>query len=357
MTPSLKNNFSTFNKKRESQDPEILNLIMKEDQQDQETAHHDEIDEIAVILPVYMCAPVLREICERLLATLSQITDKFSIVFVDDCSPDDPWSLIKELGRMDERVKGLKLCRNFGQHYALTAGLDYCRARWYVVMDCDLQDAPEDILSLYAKAKEGYDVVVGVHGKDGHPMRKRRVSRLFYWLFRKLSGLNGDWHQGNFRIFSETVAQAFRQVREQLRFIPATFDWMGFETANVSVSHNPRAKGESAYTFRKLMELGLDTVLAHSEVPLKLVASFGLIVSILSVLGGLFIAVRTLFYGAVVSGWASLFVLICVVGGVQIFIMGVLGMYVGKTFNEAKKRPLYIVSNYSNVNLNRIDNY
>jgi dolichol-phosphate mannosyltransferase len=316
---------------------------------DQAKASRDDIDEIAVILPVYMCKSLLREVCDRLAATLSRITDRYSIVLVDDASPDHSWPLIEEMGHADPRIRGLRLCRNFGQHYALTAGLDHCRARWYVVMDCDLQDAPEDVLRLYEKAVEGHDVVVAVHGKGGHSTMKRLTSRLFYWLFRKLSGLKGDWHQGNFRIFSDTVAQAFRQVREQLRFLPATFDWMGFETTAIEVDHVPRNDGSSSYTFRKLAQLALNTILAHSEVPLKLVAAFGLVLSFASILGGAYIAVRTLFYGAAVSGWASLFVLICIIGGVQIFIMGVLGMYVGKTFNEAKKRPLYLVSNYSNI--------
>src|SRR5215218_259949 len=154
-------------------------------------------DEIAVVVPVYMGKAVLRKLCGRLVAALERITPDFSIVLVDDRAPDDPWPLIRELGREDSRIRGVQLSRNFGQHYALTAGIDHARARWYVVMDCDLQDAPEDIPQLYAKAREGFDIVVATRRKEGHGILKRYSSHIFYTAFNLLAGFNLSWSVGN----------------------------------------------------------------------------------------------------------------------------------------------------------------
>ncbi len=192
-------------------------------------------DEIAVVVPVYMGAAVLRKLCTRLIAALEPITPDFSIVLVDDRAPDDPWPLIRELGREDSRIRGVQLSRNFGQHYALTAGIDHALANWYVVMDCDLQDAPEDIPLLYAKVREGFDAIVGVRRKEGHGFAKRHVSRVFYRAFNLLAGFELDWSVGNFRIFSDRVAEGFRQMREQMRLFPASLNFMGFTVGTLEL--------------------------------------------------------------------------------------------------------------------------
>src|SRR5262245_52310952 len=228
-----------------------------------------ELPEIAVIVPVYNGRPMLEELCHRLVESVGGITRNFVIGLVDDASPDNPWPLICELGEQDARIKGLRLSRNFGQHYALTAGIDVVRARWYVIMDCDLQDAPEDIPLLYAKAIEGNDLVAGARRKEGHRIVKRHSSRVFYAMFRTLSGIKLDWSVGNFRIFSERVAEGFRSMREQMRFIPASFEWMGFDAVYVELPHHERAHGRSSYTLVKLLKLAVHTILAYSQTPLK----------------------------------------------------------------------------------------
>jgi glycosyltransferase involved in cell wall biosynthesis len=306
-------------------------------------------DDIAVVVPVYMGKAVLRELCERLVATLMKTTDCFSIILVDDRSPDNAWPLICELGQQDQRIRGIQLSRNFGQHYALTAGIDHAHARWYVIMDCDLQDAPEDIPLLYAKAGEGFDIVVGVRRKEGHGLIKRVASRFFYAAFNLLAGINLDWSAGNYRIFSDGVADGFRQMREQMRFFPASLSLMGFEVGYVPLPHYSRPEGKSSYTLKKLARLGVNAILVHSQRPLKIAAALGLFISALSLLAGLGIMVRALIWGATVTGWASLIVAICIIGGIQIFVTGVVGIYVGKCFEEAKKRPLYFVRDTSNL--------
>jgi dolichol-phosphate mannosyltransferase len=306
-------------------------------------------DEIAVVVPVYMGTAVLRKLCGRLVATLETITPDFSIVLVDDRAPDDPWPLIRELGREEPRIRGVQLSRNFGQHYALTAGIDHARADWYVVMDCDLQDAPEDIPLLHAKVREGYDAIVGVRRKEGHGFAKRHASRLFYRAFNLLAGFELDWSVGNFRIFSDRVAEGYRRMREQMRLFPASLSYMGFSVGTLELPHHPREEGKSSYTFGKLARLALNAILAHSQTPLKIAVVLGLAMAVLSLLAGLAIAVRALVWGIPVTGWASLIVAVFVVGGAQIFVTGIVGIYVGKTFEEAKKRPLYFVRDTVNL--------
>jgi glycosyltransferase involved in cell wall biosynthesis len=307
------------------------------------------IPEIAVIVPVYNGRSMLRELCRRVTEALSKITENFIIVLVDDAAPDDPWPVIRELSRDDLRIKGIRLSRNFGQHYALTAGIDAARANWYVIMDCDLQDAPEDIPRLYAKAQEGHDLVIGVRRKEGHHPVKRSISKIFYALFGLLSGVELDWSIGNFRIFSNAVADGFREMREQLRFVPASFEWMGFEAAHVELPHHARAQGRSSYTLGKLIRLAGNTILAHSQIPLKAVAVLGFAMSAVTFLVALIYFGRALFFGTSVIGWTSLFVTILFISSFQIALIGVLGIYVGKTFDEAKRRPLYIVKDTLNL--------
>lgn len=307
------------------------------------------LDEIAVVVPIYQGKAVLRELCQRLIDTLSRITNEFSIILVDDRSPDNPWPLIQALGQEDQRVRGIQLSRNFGQHHALTAGIDYARAHWYVVMDCDLQDAPEDILLLYQKVREGFDAVVGIRAKGGHNSVKRWTSRLFYVTFNLVSGIELDWSVGNYRIFSDRVAAGFREMREQLRFLPASLSWMGFEVGSIELPHHRRPVGKSSYTFWKLFQLAGNTIVAHSQIPLKITTLFGLVIAILSVIAGLIIVARVTIWGASITGWASLIVSVFMIGGAQMFITGIVGLYVGKCFEEAKRRPLYFVRETSNL--------
>ncbi len=312
-------------------------------------ASSDGIPEIAIIVPVYNGRPMLEELCRRLVDALGTITKDFVIVLVDDAAPDDPWPMIGAIGRREPRIKGVRLSRNFGQHYALTAGIDLVRARWYVIMDCDLQDAPEDIPLLYSKALEGHDLVAGLRLKGGHSIIKRQSSRLFYALFRVLSGIHLDWSTGNFRIFSNRVADGFRSMREQMRFIPASFEWMGFNPVYIPLPHHERSQGSSSYSLGKLVKLATHTILAHSQMPLKVVAGFGLVMSLITFAIAVVFFGRALLFGTEVVGWASLFVTMLFIGSIQIALMGILGIYIGKTFEETKGRPLYIVKDTMNL--------
>lgn len=298
---------------------------------------------ISIVVPVYKAENCLDELYRRLVDALETITADFEIILVEDCGGDHSWEMIERLSASDSRVKGLQFSRNFGQHYGITAGLDHCDGDWVVVMDCDLQDRPEEIPRLYAKAREGYDVVLARRGKRKDPLLKRVTSWLFYKLFSYLADIEYDEEIGNFRIISRKVVQAFRLMREQLRFFGGLINWMGFPTAKIDVEHADRFAGETSYTFGKLLKLAIESIIAYSDKPLRLSIKLGFTLAMLAFLYGLYIIYYALFHGAAVSGWSSLIASLYFIGGIIIAILGILGIYLGKTFDESKKRPLYIV--------------
>jgi dolichol-phosphate mannosyltransferase len=299
---------------------------------------------ISIVIPVYKAEHSLPVLYQRLKNTLEIISDEFEIILVEDCGGDRSWECILELARLDPRVKGLQLSRNFGQHYAITAGLDHCHGDWVVVMDCDLQDQPEEIPRLLQKALEGYDVVLANRGKRQDPLPKRLLSQLFYKIFNYFLDMNYNGEAGNFRIISRKVVLTFRQMRENLRFFGGLVAWMGFKTTSIEVQHAKSFDGKSTYTFKKLFKLASDAIIAYSDKPLRLSIYLGFLMSFFALLYGTYILIQALLQKTVVMGWASLIVSIYFIGGVIIAILGIIGIYLGKTFDETKKRPLYIIS-------------
>lgn len=298
---------------------------------------------ISVVIPVYSAEDCLRELYTRLQAALSTVSEDFEIILVEDCGKDGSWEVINQLAALDPRVKGYQFSRNFGQHYGISAGLDLCDGEWVVIMDCDLQDRPEEIPKLYAKALQGFDVVLANRGMRKDPLLKRMTSKLFYRLFSWLADMPYDGNAGNFRIVSRKVVEQYRLFKEQLRFFGGIINWLGFPTTEVSVAHDERFAGESSYNYRKLVKLAIDTIIAYSDKPLRLAIRLGFLLASFSVCFGVFIIYRALRFGVPVMGWSSLMVSIYFLGGVIIAILGVIGIYLGKTFDESKRRPLYVI--------------
>lgn len=298
---------------------------------------------ISIVVPVYKAENCLDELYRRLVAALESITPDFEIVLVEDCGGDRSWEIIERLSAQDARVKGIQFSRNFGQHYGITAGLDYCGGDWVVVMDCDLQDQPEEIPRLYAKAQEGYDIVLARRGVRQDPPLKRVTSLLFYKVFSYLADIEYDAQTGNFRIMSRKVVENFRRIREQLRFFGGLVQWMGFPSASIDVEHAERFEGQSTYTFSKLWRLASETIIAYSDKPLRLAIRFGFMMAFVAFCFGVYIFARALLYGSPIEGWSSLIVSLYFIGGIIISILGIMGIYLGKAFDESKKRPLYIV--------------
>lgn len=310
---------------------------------------------ISVVIPVYRADGCLEELYRRLVVSLEQISRDFEIVLVEDCGGDRSWEIIERLSTQDARVKGIQFSRNFGQHYGITAGLDYCDGDWVVVMDCDLQDRPEEIPRLYVKAQEGYDIVLARRGKRQDPVLKRCTSWLFYRLFSYLADIEYDAQTGNFRIMSRKVVDNFRRMREQLRFFGGLVQWMGFPRVSIDVEHAERHEGTSTYTFAKLWTLASETIIAYSDKPLRLAIRFGFMMAFFAFCYGVNIFTRALLYGSAIQGWGSLFVSLYFIGGIIIAILGIMGIYLGKTFDESKKRPLYIIRRTTFNESTRID--
>ncbi len=299
---------------------------------------------ISIVSPVYKAEKIVDELVRRIIDSVSKITEDFEIILVDDASPDNVWEFIERNCKKDKRVKGIKLSRNFGQFYAITCGLDYCKGDWVVVMDCDLQDQPEEIPRLYKKALEGYDVVLArrVGRKDN--LGRKIASWIFYNTFNYFSGMKYDIQVSGYRIFSKRVLETYCSMREQHRFFNGMIEWMGFPTASIDVEHAERFEGKSAYSFWKLIGLAVDVITSYSDKPLKFAAATGFGMSLFAFVYGSFILLRALILGSPVTGWSSLIVSLYFLSGIIITVLGVFGIYLGKTFSEVKKRPLYIVS-------------
>jgi dolichol-phosphate mannosyltransferase len=302
-----------------------------------------------VVIPVYNAEGTLLSLYDRLVSAVTPLTADFEIVFVDDGSADGSWPIIRDLASRDSRVQGLRLSRNFGQHHAIGAGLDVCQGSWVVVMDCDLQDAPEEIPRLYACALEGNDVVLARRAQRRDAWLRRSASWVFYRLFSYLTEIRWDSRVGAFRILSRKVVEELRMMREQLRFLAGLVDWLGFPTAVVEVQHATRQSGRSSYSWRKLIRLGGHAVIAHTNKPLRLVIRLGFAISALAFVAGAFLVVRFLVYGNQLAGWNSVIIAVAFLSGLNITILGVLGVYLGKVFDEVKRRPLYVVREASNL--------
>lgn len=298
---------------------------------------------ISIVIPVYRADSCLQELHRRLVFVLENIDTTFEVILVEDCGGDNSWAVIEQLASDDKRVRGIQFSRNFGQHYGISAGLDICRGDWVVVMDCDLQDRPEEIPRLYSKAREGYDVVLARRGLRQDPLLKRFTSHVFYKVFSYLAEIEYDGEIGNFRIMSKKVVVNFRRMGEQLRFFGGLVQWMGFPTASIEVEHAERFEGKSSYTFAKLWKLASETVIAHSDKPLRLAVRFGFLLAFLSFCYGAYIFIHALLHDSTIPGWSSLIVSLYFIGGVIIGILGIIGIYLGKTFDETKKRPLYVI--------------
>lgn len=299
--------------------------------------------EISVVIPVFKAERFLEELYNRLTESLSSITDSYEIILVEDAGPDSSWEKIVKLAARDEKIHGIQFSRNFGQHYGITAGLDVCKGNWVVVMDCDLQDKPEDIPRLYNKACKGYDVVVGKRKGRSASFFRKIIVNIFYSIFSYLSGINYDGSVGNFRIMSRDVVGNVCKFREQLRFFGVMVDWLGYPTESIEIEQDESARGETSYTYRKLLSLAFGAIIAYSDKPLWLAVKLGFFVSAVSVFSGLHIVYRYFSLGVPVEGWSSLMVSVFFLGGIIIALMGIIGVYLGKTFDEVKRRPLYIV--------------
>ena len=304
---------------------------------------------ISIVSPVYRGVKMVVELVRRIVESVSSITDDYEIILVNDASPDNSWAEILKQCECNPRVKGINLSRNFGQHYAITAGLHYATGEWVIVMDCDLQDRPEEIPNLYNKAQEGYDIVYARRAvrKDG--VLKKSTSALFYRVFRSLSGIQSDKTIANFGIYHKQVIEEFNKMPEQSRFFPSQVKYLGFKDTAIDVVHNARYEGKSTYNLRKRFKLGFDVIVSNSNKPLRFAVGVGFCMSALSFILALYNVIAKWVGVIRVPGYTTTVFSIWFVGGLLLLVMGIMGLYIGKIYDQVKGRQLYIVKDKVNL--------
>ncbi len=296
----------------------------------------------SIVVPVYGCRAALPELHRRLTETLSNMTSEYEIVLVNDNCPENSWEVIEELCEKDTHVKGIELSRNFGQQNAILAGLNHCSGEWVVVMDCDLQDRPEEIPNLYAKAQEGYDVVFARRAERQDSKIKLFWANMFYHVYNYATEGSFDGALNNFSVVNRKVIDAYCGMNEQYRDYAMYIKWLGFHSTALDVEHNARFEGESSYTFKRKINLAIELLTSQSDKMLRLVVAFGFCMTIVSFLAIIFIVIQY-FVGDVNPGWSSIVASNCLIGGLTILTIGMVGLYVGNIFVQTKDRPKFVI--------------
>jgi glycosyltransferase involved in cell wall biosynthesis len=306
--------------------------------------------ELSLVLPVFNEAAVIGELGRRLLAFLSKVGVSWEVIFVDDGSADNSRELLTALCQSDSRFKLVALSRNFGHQLAITAGVDYASGNAVVVMDADLQDPPEVVSEMLAKHREGFDVVYGVRARrHGETVFKRATAAAYYRLLRALVGVPIPLDTGDFRLMSRRVVNALQALRETNRFVRGMVSWVGFRQTAVHYDRPERFAGETHYPLRKMLRFALDGITSFSTVPLKIATWLGVGAGCVGLLVAIWAAYSRFVTDATLPGWTALMVAVCLASSAQLLMIGVLGDYVGRIYEEVKRRPLYIVQ--AEVNL------
>lgn len=302
---------------------------------------------LSVVVPAYNEQEVLPEFHRRLCSVLASLCADAEIVYVNDGSTDDTFQVMGRLKNTWPRTAIVDLSRNFGKEIALTAGLDHAQGEAVVVMDADLQDPPELIPQLVEEWKNGYDVVYAKRvSRNGEGWIKKSTAYGFYRIIQKFSRTRIPEDTGDFRLLSRRALDALKQLREQHRFMKGLFAWIGYPQKAVPYHRDSRYAGKTKWNYWRLWNFALEGITSFTTAPLKISTYLGLICAVGAFLGALAVIFRTLLYGDPVRGWPSLMVVMLFLGGVQLISIGILGEYLGRMFNETKKRPLYLLKAY-----------
>lgn len=305
---------------------------------------------LSVIIPVYNEADNIRPLFERLVTVLNGLNlSKTELVFVNDGSTDNTISLVKELTSEDVEVRYVDLSRNFGHQIAVTAGLDLCIGDLVVIIDADLQDPPELIAEMVAKAQSGYDVVYARRIKrKGESFLKKATAKLFYRLLSSITSVDIPIDTGDFRIISRRVVEALKLMPEREKFLRGQIAWIGFYQTFVEYERDERVAGSTGYTWRKMLHFALDGITSFSNFPLKMATFSGFVMSFISFLLMLYALYSRFILKMYEPGWTSLMLSVLFIGGIQLLSIGIIGEYVGRISNNVKQRPMYLVKETSN---------
>ena len=305
---------------------------------------------LSLVLPVFNEAEVIPELHEQLQAFLKELALECEVLFVDDGSRDKTLELLQALVEKDPRYAILSFSRNFGHQTAITAGMDHARGEAVVVMDADLQDPPSVVLDMVAKWREGYDVVYGKRqSRAGETIFKRITAAIFYRMFAAMIPIQVPLDTGDFRLMSRRVVLTLRALRETHRFVRGMVSWVGFKQTAVLYDRPARFAGETKYPLRKMVRFAIDGITSFSVLPLRLSTWLGVTVAVLSVLYAIWAIVVHFILHQTVPGWTATVVLIALLASVQLLMIGILGEYVGRIYEEVKRRPLYVVKDRVNV--------
>ena len=303
---------------------------------------------LAVVVPVYQAEAALAELLAELTPHLAAVTEDWEIWLVDDGSADASWSAIASAAAADHRVRGLRLIRNFGEHVAITAGLDRVDADFVVIMACDLQDDPAAIPAMIAAAERGADLVLVRRVKRRDAWLKRLLARLFYEVISFLVYVDYDYRVGNFRLLTRRAVDYFRQHRERTRNVNAIMALMGVRTAYVDATHRPRRHGRSTYTLGRSMRMALSVIVGYSDIPLLVSGAVGGVLLIGALTFGAWLAVRPSSADAT-PDLAAIAALVAGIGGLIMVNFGIVGAYLGRAVREVKERPMYFISDSCNT--------
>jgi dolichol-phosphate mannosyltransferase len=304
---------------------------------------------ISVVSPVYSAEGIIDELVRQIQANLGLITEDYEVILVEDNSRDSSWTKIEENCAKDARIKGIKLSKNFGQHSAINAGLRQAIGEWIVVMDCDLQDRPDEIPNLFTKALEGFDIVIAQRMDRKDSLLKKFFSWAFYRMFSYLTDTKQDSSIANFGIYRDTAIRAILSMGDQVLYFPAMVQWVGFKKVCLPTVHNTRFEGKSSYNMRKLLRLAIDVIINFSDKPLRVTIKTGFAMALVSFIVGIGYFIGYLSGSIQVAGFASLIISIWFLAGLVILVLGVLGLYIGRSFEAAKKRPIFIIEKKVNV--------
>ena len=308
------------------------------------------MDLYSVVIPLYNEEEVVLECIRRVSGVLEDIDGDYEVIFVNDGSRDRTMELVQKECEKNRKLKVLSFSRNFGHQIAITAGMDHAQGDAVIVMDADLQDPPEVIKDLIAKYKEGYDVVYAVRSKrKGETFFKKFTSKIFYRFLRYMCSIDIPVDTGDFRLISRKVCNVMKNLTERNRYVRGLVSWVGFKQAAVEYVREERFAGETKYPLRKMLKLSMDGITSFSTKPLTMSKNLGFLTAAAGFIYMIVVVLKKFVFGRTVQGWASLAVLILLLGGIQLIMLGFIGEYIARIFDESKNRPLYIIEEKINI--------
>ncbi|MCY8974566.1 glycosyltransferase family 2 protein [Bacillus atrophaeus] len=298
----------------------------------------------SIVVPVYNEELVIQETYQRLKEVMDRTKENYELLFVNDGSRDRSVEILREHSLIDPTVKVIDFSRNFGHQIAITAGMDYAQGNAIVVIDADLQDPPELILDMIEKWKEGYNVVYAVRTKrKGETFFKKQTAAMFYRLLRSMTDIDIPIDTGDFRLLDRKVCNEMKKLKEKNPFVRGLVSWVGFKQTAVEYERDERLAGETKYPLKKMLKLSMDGITTFSHKPLKLASFAGILMSGAGFLYMLIVLYMKLFTDSTITGWSSLIVIQLLFSGIILLMLKMIGEYIGRIYDEAKDRPLYIV--------------